>query len=269
MFRTHLILENVVRALKISAFVACVTSAAGASDLNSSQYNFQSLLPVTYVGPILASSNAKTTSDSNSYSNSNSNSYSNSNNVNNADDFRIQRRARKSDGNIAISFVPFGVGQFYNGRPLLGSFFLVGQLTALGLVYKTMQDQSAYVGQSNDDLANMKQQYDVYVSNGDENNADAQKQKIDDYYFEIDDYNKKIENQKTTYLAVFTGLWVVSVAESLIVGPEKATHVRVDRERRCADQPKKDSGLKWTVSPAISPFSMNGSRLGFALNLGY
>lgn len=139
---------------------------------------------------------------------------------------QASKKNKIEDVSSGLKLLPLGVGQFGQGKPLLGGLFLVAQLGSFFLFYSAQQDQSKQQSEGNTYRDERATDYDARVAAG------AKTDELDAHNTETDEklaaYNKNIKNdgtKATTYMALAGIFYLASVFEAFHNPPSaKADH---------------------------------------------
>lgn len=121
------------------------------------------------------------------------------------DDSLIEEKPERKGRINFLHFLPFGVGQFVNGSPLLGSAFAAGEIGALYLMFdadKTIKEREGL----NDLVANREGLND---------------QQREDFYKENNAFIATVKNQKNLALVGFVAIWAAGATEAVLNSPDR------------------------------------------------
>ncbi|RYZ81279.1 MAG: hypothetical protein EOP04_24295 [Proteobacteria bacterium] len=164
------------------------------------------------------------------------------------------KKKKKSSGKADFSplnFLPFGVGQFMQGRPLMGAVLGGGQAGMLFLYL----DRNSQIDASNKDATATINE--IKAKGTTETDTDAQA-----YLKRNADYVKKTQTEATLCLVGFVGLYGVSVVEAVWdpFGSRKSA------EKKAADlQEMEDGAEKWAKQEEFDREQTKGRFSMFAL----
>ncbi|MBP6217118.1 MAG: PEGA domain-containing protein [Oligoflexales bacterium] len=123
--------------------------------------------------------------------------------------------------NPLLSFLPFGAGQFSQGKTLLGAGFLVGQIAGLGLFYTRYTEADSMTESANKVLAQRQSTLESLPE-------DQQQGYFDETTSYYASQNVKISTARTNGyygLGLFLGLWIASSLEALYNDDSSGPHI--------------------------------------------
>lgn len=169
---------------------------------------------------------------------------------------KIKKKKKKGAGKAdfsPVNFLPFGVGQFVQGRPLMGAVLGGGQAAMLFLY---MDRKSQITASNNDANATIA---DINANGGtpDEETADYLKRNAD--------YVDKTNTEANLCLLGFAGLWGVSVVEAVWdpFGSRKAVSSKTAELEELEDS--EDEAAKWAKEEELDRLKNKARFSAFAL----
>ena len=207
----------------------------------------------------------------------------------------ISKKSDANNNNILFYFLPFGIGQFYQGQYGWGTVFATGQGAALA-GYVLLSSQADKRATDANDLISQR---DQEMNTLPENKQDAYYQETLNLY---DAENKKIETtraQATYSLGLFLALWIGSTVDAFLhegssnsmadapsgkttqfithngptfslQGDSKRLYVKLwDRDIYSDQKHTSSSQMDWSISPFISKMDHSNDGLAFTLRLSF
>jgi hypothetical protein len=114
------------------------------------------------------------------------------------------------------AIAPFGIGQYYNGSPILGTAFLVGEAGALGAgIYFYMSQQSKF-----DEAIAFKAAYEQNPTAYGSTTEEAETAKSN-YLKAATAYIAQSKTYMMISFGSFGALWAVGIIEAFVSGPSK------------------------------------------------
>lgn len=168
---------------------------------------------------------------------------------------KSKKKKKKSGGSSAadfsaVNFLPFGVGQFVQGRPLMGAVLGGGQAAMLFLY----MDRKNQVSASNKDA-------DATIAEVNENGG-VPDEETADYLKRNADYVTKTNTEANLCLLGFVGLWGVSVVEAVWdpFGSRKA----LSKKSAELEEAEDDSAEQWAKQEQLYKLQDKGRFSAFA-----
>ena len=148
---------------------------------------------------------------------------------------RSRQTQPNSSGNLIINLLPFGLGQFQQGKTLLGAGLAVGQVVGLGLFLERSQAEA----QANQDALDVINDYE---QNGTDTGIDEAQ-----FLQYLDDNEKFVleaRQQAQIGLLLFSGLYAAGVLEAIFNPPSA-------QPRRSRRRPMRRGSLE-PLTPPLS-----------------
>ena len=123
---------------------------------------------------------------------------------------RSSNTTADTSGNLIINLLPFGLGQFQQGKTFLGAGLAVGQVIGLGLFFERSQAEA----QANQDALDVINDYE---QNGADSGIDETQ--FLQYLDENEQFVLKARQEATLGLILFGGLYAGGVLEALLNPP--------------------------------------------------
>ncbi len=138
-----------------------------------------------------------------------------------------------------MRLLPFGVGQFVNGSPLLGTVFAAGEIGALVFWWQNNQAATTAANDTNKILQERKIQEEALPE------ADREQWRKDSEEFQLarKAYVEKTHQQGIIGLVAFGGLWAAGAIEAIVNEPAPAPKKRSRRRSGFSLIPTADGAL--------------------------
>ena len=156
---------------------------------------------------------------------------------------RNASKPAKSSSGIFVRLLPFGVGQFANGSPLLGTVFAASEIGALVFWWQNNQAATTAANDTNKILQERKIAEEALPE------ADREQWRKDSEAFQLarKTYVQQTHQQSLIGLAVFGGLWAAGAIEAIVNEPAPAPKKRSRRRSGFSLLPQGDGSLVATL----------------------